>query len=81
MENLEKYNLVFKSQLSLDDESLNNALMYQSVEAWDSIGHMGLISALENEFAVSLDIDDVIDFSSYEKGKEILKKYGVEIER
>ena len=28
-------------------------------------------------FGISIETDDVIDFSSYEKGKEILKKYKV----
>jgi acyl carrier protein len=41
---------------------------------------MSLISALEEAFDIMMDTDDIIDFSSYEKGKEILKKYDVEIE-
>ena len=40
---------------------------------------MSLIGALEDEFGISIDNDDIIDFSSFEKGKEILKKYEVEI--
>ena len=38
---------------------------------------MSLMSALEDAFDISLDTEDIVDFSSYEKGKEILKKYGV----
>jgi len=33
---------------------------------------------LEDAFDVELDVDDIIDFSSYVKGIEILKKYSVE---
>ena len=40
---------------------------------------MGLIAELEEAFEIELVIDDVIDFSSYIKGKEILKKYKIEI--
>ena len=40
---------------------------------------MLLIAELEDVFEISMDMDDIIDFSSYEKGKEILKKYGVNI--
>ena len=56
-------------------------LKYQDVEAWDSVGHMGLIASLEEAFDIMMDTDDIIDFGSYEKGKEILAKaaYGVEI--
>ena len=39
---------------------------------------MTLISALEEEFKISIETDDIIDFSGYKKGKEILsKKYKV----
>ena len=34
---------------------------------------MTLISELEDKFSISIDTDDIIDFSSYKKGKEILK--------
>ena len=54
-------------------------LKYQDIAAWDSVGHMSLIAALEDAFDIMMDTDDIIDFSSYEKGKEILAKdeYGV----
>ena len=61
-----------------EDENLDN-LKYQSIDNWDSIGHMTLMSALESAFSITLETDDIIDFSSFKKGKEILKKYKVEI--
>lgn len=78
MTNIEKYNKTFIETLGVSEENLNNNLIYQSVSAWDSVGHMGLMAMLEEEFDIMLDTDDIIDFSSYEKGKEILKKYDVE---
>ena len=78
MNNLEKYNNVFCETLQIE-ESLLNGLEYQGVELWDSVGHMTLMAALEDAFDIMLDTDDIVDFSSYEKGKEILKKYDVEI--
>ena len=53
-------------------------LAYQDIPEWDSVGHMNLMNALEEKFKIELDIDDIIDFSSFEKGKEILLKYGIE---
>ena len=38
---------------------------------------MTLMSGLEEAFNISIETDDIIDFSSYNKGKEILKKYNV----
>lgn len=78
MNNLEKYNEIFCENLQVTDDQLPG-LKYQAVELWDSVGHMTLMAALEDAFDIMLDTDDIIDFSSYEKGKEILKKYDVEI--
>jgi acyl carrier protein len=78
MSNLEKYNEIFCENLQVTAEQLPE-LKYQGVELWDSVGHMTLMAALEDAFDIMLDTDDIIDFSSYEKGKEILKKYDVEI--
>ena len=41
---------------------------------------MALMAVLEEAFAIELDIDDIIDFSSYSLGPEILSKYGIEID-
>jgi acyl carrier protein len=76
MENLFRYNKVFVENLEITEDILEG-LKYQSVENWDSVGHMGLMAALEDEFDIMIDTDDIIDFSSYEKGKEILKKYDI----
>lgn len=79
MSNLEKYNKVFMETLEIGENQLVG-LNYQGIEAWDSVGHMNLISALEDAFDIMMDTDDIIDLSSYGKGKEILAKeeYGVE---
>ena len=78
MANLETYTKVFCETLQIEESQLNG-LEYQGVELWDSVGHMTLMAALEDAFDIMLDTDDIVDFSSYEKGKEILKKYDVEI--
>lgn len=78
MTNLEKYNQVFCDTLELTEEKLAG-LKYQAVPLWDSVGHMTLVANLEDAFDIMMETDDIIDLSSYEKGKEILKKYEVEI--
>ncbi|MCD7789895.1 MAG: acyl carrier protein [Bacteroides thetaiotaomicron] len=79
MTNLEKYNAAFMESLEVTADQLPG-LEYQQVPNWDSVGHMGLIASLEEAFDIMMDTDDIIDLSSYEKGKEILAKaeYGVE---
>tara|TARA_B100000767_G_C19473112_1_gene412979 strand:- start:205 stop:444 length:240 start_codon:yes stop_codon:yes gene_type:complete len=79
MSNIEKYKNVFVKTLSIDDTKVNDKLKYNDLPEWDSIGHMTLMSGLEEEFNISIETDDIVDFSSFEKGKEILKKYKVNI--
>lgn len=78
MSNLEKYTSVFTSTFDITPEQLIG-LKYQGIEAWDSVGHMGLIAAIEDAFEIMLEPDDIIDLSSFEKGKEILIKYNVKM--
>ena len=77
MSNAERYDKVFAESLNLQPEDLNEGLVYNSVALWDSVGHMSLMASLEAEFDIMLETDDIIAFSSYDKGKDILTKYSV----
>lgn len=79
MTNREKYNGVFLQCFQIEETMLNESLVYQSVPTWDSIGHMAMIAALEERFEIMIETEDVIDFSSYLKGIDILAKYNVAI--
>ena len=75
---IDKYNNAFIESFELSVDELSG-LNYQGTELWDSVGHMSLLSALEDIFDIMMETDDIIDLSSYEKGIEILKsKYNVE---
>ena len=76
MNSLDVYNKIFKEIFSLKEENLQE-LKYQDIPNWDSIGHMQLMAELEKAFEIELEIDDIIDFSSYQKGQEILQKYKI----
>ncbi len=78
MNNLEKYNQAFVESFEITEDQLEG-LRYQDIPAWDSVGHMSLIAAIEDAFDIMMDTDDIIDFNSYAKGKELLSKsdYGV----
>jgi len=78
MSNEEKYLNAFTETFGISEDEAKG-LEYQAIEAWDSVGHMGLIAALEDAFDIMMDTDDIIDLSSFAKGKEILtKNYEVE---
>ena len=78
MSNKEKYINCFVESLEVD-ATVVETLEYQGIQSWDSVGHMSLIAALEDAFDIMFDTDDIIDFSSFSKGIEILKKYDVEV--
>jgi acyl carrier protein len=76
MNNLEIYNQVFIDSLKVNPEQLST-LSYHSVSSWDSVGHMVLIASMEESFNIMFDTNDIIDFSSYQTGKQILEKYQI----
>lgn len=80
MTNKEKYDKIFTDCFSVSPASLDDKFIYQSVAAWDSVGHMGMIAAIEETFSITMETDDIVDLSSYNKGKDILQKYGVKVE-
>ena len=77
MSNKKKYQDIFIKSLSIDAKNFSENLKYNEIPEWDSIGHMTLISGLEEGFSISMETDDIVDFSSFKKGIDILKKYKV----
>ncbi len=76
MTNVEKLAKVFADTFGIS-EAETKGLQYQGIEQWDSVGHMTLVAAIEDEFDIQMDTDDIIDMSSFEKAQEIVAKYGV----
>ena len=70
---IKKIDKIFFSSLNLKKNTNLAKLKYG--QHWDSIAHMQLISALEKKMKIAIDIDDVLDMSSYNKAIKILKKY------
>ena len=69
--------VVFSEVLGIDSARVSDALSYNAIKEWDSVAHMALVAALEQNYGIMLDTDDVIDMSSVGKAKQILSKYGV----
>ena len=75
----EKYNDAFYEAFDLDKETDLSQLKYQSIDEWDSIGHMTLMSELEDNFDITISTEDLIQFESYAQGTEILERYSIKI--
>jgi acyl carrier protein len=66
---------IFAEVLNLEEAKIVDELEYNSIPEWDSISHMALVAAIDDEFDIMLDTNDVIDMSNFKKAKEILEKY------
>ena len=77
MSNIQKYKDIFIKSLSMDRKKFNENIKYNEIPEWDSIGHITLMSGLEEGFSITMETDDIVDFSSFKKGMDILKKYKV----
>lgn len=69
---------VFVESLGLDEDVDVENLKYRDIDQWDSVGHMALVAAIEDEFDVELDTEQVIDMSSFKVALDMLKGFGVE---
>jgi len=79
MKNKQKYDEVFIEVFSINKSMLGEKLIYNSIIEWDSVGHMRLIAKLEEAFDIIMEMEDIIDFSSYKLGFEILLKYDINL--
>jgi len=76
MEQLRKYNAAFVEIIGVSESQLPG-LVYQAIAGWDSVGHMQLMTQLEDVFGIALEMEDILEFSGYEKGMDIMRKYGI----
>jgi acyl carrier protein len=78
MSNIEKLKEAFVEGLEIPMEEVEAATM-ESVDKWDSIGQMSLVAIIEDAFGIEFEPDEVMQFTSFEAGKEILKNHGIEL--
>jgi acyl carrier protein len=72
---------VFAETLGIDIDTVIDSLQYNSIPEWDSVNHMALVVAIDAEFDITMDTDDVIDMSSFGKAKELLAKYNLDFSK
>lgn len=78
MGNIEKLKEAFVEGLEIPMEEVEGATM-ESVDKWDSIGQMSLVAIIEDAFGIEFEPDEVMRFTSFEAGVDILKSHGIEI--
>lgn len=79
MEPLKLFNNIFLDTFNIENHINYDDLSKESLHNWDSVHQLNLVNQLEDTFDIILDPEDIMGFTSYIKGKEILAKYGVKI--
>lgn len=79
MTSIEKYNYAFVETFNVSLESLNDDFHKDSINNWDSVHQLNLTLNLEESFDIMFDPEDIMDFTSYSGGKEIMSKYGIKL--
>ena len=79
MTNLEQYNAVFAEVFGVDTAVLKDDFSKDTVESWDSVHQLNIITLMEEKFDLMLDPEDIMACTSYNAGKKILAKNKVEL--
>lgn len=78
MTSLEKLNQIFCDVYSVDESALNETFVNTNVDSWDSIHQLSMVAAIEEAFDLMMDAEDILEMTSYENVKNLLKsKYDI----
>jgi acyl carrier protein len=77
MTNIEKYNKAFIDVFAVDVTALNDNFSKEMIGEWDSVHQLSIVANIEEFFDVMLEPEDIMSFTAYHAGKEILEKYDI----
>lgn len=79
MTNLEKYNAAFMEVFGVEASVLGDNFTKENTDGWDSVHQLNIIALLEEAFDIMFDPEDIMEFTSWKKGQELVAKYGIEL--
>lgn len=74
--NKERFDKIIMDVFEVD--SVDESMTRENTEKWDSLLHLTLVTAIEDEFDIMLDTEDILNLNSYASGLEIIAKYCAE---
>jgi acyl carrier protein len=69
-----KVKAIMASVFEIDEKEINEESSSETIDTWDSMMHMNLIAALEEEFEVEFDEEEIIEMMDYRSILEVLSK-------
>jgi acyl carrier protein len=70
----QKIKQIMADVLDLDAKSIDEATGKDQTASWDSLNHINLVLALEQEFQVSFDVNEIESMLSYKDILEVLDR-------
>ncbi len=64
--------------LGISADTVDDGVSPESVASWDSLNHLNLVMALEQEFGVALSVDEALEMRSVGRIRTVLAKHGVD---
>ena len=65
---------IFVEIFGIPPSAYSDSLSYEDTREWDSLGHLDMVMAIQEEFGVEFEVDEVMDMENVGKIKEILQK-------
>lgn len=73
-----KLKQVLSDVFGVDASAINDEASVDTIKKWDSLNHLNLVLALEEQFKVSFTEDQVVEMLNYPLVKAVLQEHGVE---
>jgi acyl carrier protein len=61
---LERVHRIVSDVLDVPADQVTEESSPETIDAWDSVAHLNLVLSLEQEFAVTFDLDEVAELTS-----------------
>ncbi len=69
----EKIRIIMSTILDIPLEKIDQEISMESCDEWDSLQHMNLLFAIEEEFRLELDDDEVLHMKDYRSIVNVLE--------
>ena len=72
---MERINQILAENFKISIEKANENLVMSDLANWDSLSHMGLIVAIEDEFKIELSGDEIAEMITFDEIRNIVSKH------
>lgn len=74
---MQKLKKIMADLFRLEEKEIDESTTLENTAAWDSLRHMELVLAVEREFGIQLEGDEIITMTSYSAIVQLLGEKGI----